>query len=286
MSVIKDITIPKRVGEKPNYKFHIERYDSADEMVANLKTRTNTSTYFYDMPRKVKSDPSWYGVESYEQALEFMRTGYQPTVEKFKGSIKQMQKASVGASKRISFQNNIQGFAPVVPLALKGVPNSMIDMRMTPIKCKVIDVYYDMIVNSGTSTETIIENGQKVLGAIMALEMQGYKFNLYAVQSYSDNKDCDMLVVKVKNSAQPLDLKRISFPLTHPAFFRVLGFDWYGKFEGARYRTGYGHYVGCEFRDTDRMATEVFGKGAIYFSAGRMTHQNEDNIKEVLKNAK
>lgn len=286
MSTIKDIIIPKRAGKKPNYKFHIERYDSADEMVKDLGTRERTSTEFYDMKRRISRDPNWYGVESYEQALEFMRTGYQPTVEKFKGSIKKMQKASAGTAKRISFQNNIQGFAPVVPLALKGVPNSMINMTMKPIKAKVIDVYYDMVVNSGISTETIIENGQKVLGAIMALEMQGYKFNLYAVQSYSDHRDCDMLVVKVKNSAQPLDLKRISFPLTHPAFFRVLGFDWYSKFEGARYRTGYGHYVGSEFMDTDRMAIEVFGKGAIYFSAGRMTHQNEDNIKEVLKNAK
>lgn len=279
MSTIKTYEVKFSNGHK--FKATIERYESAQDMVQDCRTRKITSDRFHDKEHE-SMDESWDGVNSYDEALELLKTGYQPTVEKLACSLK-MNKS--GTSKRISFENNVYGFAPVVPLALKGVPNSMINMTMKQIKCKVIDVYYDMAVNCGTSTSTIIENGQKVLGAIIELEKQGYRFNLYSMQSYNDDTSSDMVCIKVKSSDKPIDLKRISFPLTHPAFFRVIGFDWYSKTPLGKFRPAYGRAFTRAVTskdDREAFAKQALGENAIYISSESITNKGIDHIKEVL----
>lgn len=251
------------------------------EVVDKCRSREMTSSSFDNI--REKRFGSWEGVKSYDEAMGLMKNGYQPTVESMRGVFKANK---VGASKRFSFQNNLQGFAPIVPLALKGVPNSMLDMQMRPIKAKVIDVYYDMTASCGTDSDAIIKAGQNILGAIIELETQGYRFNLYACQSYSETKSCDMLVVKVKDATQPIDLKRISFPLTHTAFFRVIGFDWYSRVPGGKYRSAYGKAIAYELDEQKlkQTAEQLFGKNCIYFSAAKILKKNKDHIREVLTN--
>lgn len=263
------------------YKFHMERFDSAMEVAKTCQTREITDSRFDD--KQKESFGSWEGVNSYEEAMNFLRDGHQPTVD----AIKEKFKISAsGTGKRFTFQNNIVGFAPVVPLALKGVPNSMVNMVAKPMKNKVIDVYYDITCNCGTSSDTIIKNGQKVLGAIMELETQGYRFNLYAVQGYCRSGSADMLIVKVKSDSQPLDLKRISFPLCHTAFFRVVGFDWYSRVPGGKYRSGYGTSLLSDVGESrmKKIAIELFGKNALYISGATIKDKQGEYIKEVLTN--
>lgn len=263
----------------PNYKVMVESYKSAMEVENDCKTRKITSNSFEDKSKDSFGD--WEGVNSYEEALNLLKNGYQPTVEALKEKIRVKRN---GYSKRISFQNNIVGAVPVVPLAMIGVPNNMVDMKMKPIKFKVLDIYYDMTCGAGTSSDRIIKNGQKLLGAIMDLEKQGYKFNLYAVQTYSSEKSADVLTVKIKSSNQPFDLKKMSFPLTHTAFFRVIGFDWYSKTPKGTYRPAYGRALGYTMNKEEQniFAREVFGKGAIYISGSEISRCEEEHIKEVL----
>lgn len=281
MGMIKKKEFKLDNGEK--WTVNVEMYSSAQDVVNDGRNRKITNSSFDDMMKHCGSE-SFTSVKSYDEALELMKNGYQPTVEQLSGALKVNAN---GIEKRIKFENNIHGFAPIVPLALKGVPNSMMNMTMKPIKCKVIDVYYDMTINCGVSTETIIENGQKILGAIIALEKQGYRFNLYAVQTYCRDRDTDMLCVKVKSSDKPLDLKRMSFPLTHPAFFRVIGFDWYSKCPTAKYKSGYGHAVAYELNRERRadFGKKMFGDGAIYLSCKDVTDENEETLKGVFTNA-
>lgn len=276
--VRKEITLAGRRGK---YSVNMESYNSAREVVEKCKSRTRTSTMFHDMPNHhIRS--RWHGVESYEEALQLLKDGYQPAVEMLKDVLK-TNKSTTAEQKRISFMNDIHGFAPIVPLALKGVPQSMANMTMKPIKCKVIDVYYDMVISSLTTPQEIIDNGKRLLGVIMNLEKRGYKFNLYAVQTYSNtNQGCDMLTIKVKDSSRPLDIKKMSYVLMHPAFFRVIGFDWYSKVPNGVYRDSYGHNIAQEVGRSglNEFVTQVLGKNAVYFAASRLGDEN--HIKEEL----
>ena len=268
--------VKKKVG---SINYNIERYESAIEVVTNCKKRTRTNDSFHDMPNE--SMGSWYGVDSYEQALDFMKNGYQPTVDSLRNVFKANKN---GESTRFAFMNEVQGLAPVVPLALKGVPNCMLNMHMKPIKAKVVDIYYDMVASSGTDSKDIIKAGQTLLGTVVEMERQGYRFNLYAVQTYSNNSSCDMLVVKVKDARQPLDLKRISFPLTHTGFFRVIGFDWYSKVPDGKYRSCYGcalsYTLEGRFKKTMK---ELFGKNTISFSAVDIMRGGKDYVRTEVE---
>lgn len=268
-----------------NMKIMIERYDSAMQVVEDCKVREITDTAFDDIANERHIHDDWHGVNSYEEALDYLNNGYQPTVDRLKEKIKV---SKVGEHKRVKFQNSIVGANPVVPLAIMGIPNCMVDTKIKPIKNKVIDVYYDITNSCGTDPEDIIQSGQKLLGAIIELENQGYAFNLYGVQSYSNQRSADILVVKVKSSGQPIDLKRISFPLTHVAFFRVIGFDWYSKCPKAEYRSGYGHAIGYELDndETDEFADQVFGNNSIYIKGTEIRTMGDKYIKEVLTGAR
>lgn len=275
-------SIRKNVKAFKNKPFNVEVFDSANEVVETSKRRSITSSSFTDYSVAGSVDEDWCGVASLEEAQEMLRTGYQPTVDKMKSGIK----ANVqGQSKRISFSNDVVGFAPIVPLALQGVPNSMLNSTMKPIKAKVLNVFYEIGSSWSVDKEKIIEAGEKVLAAIMELEMQGYKFNLYATQSYWDGESCDMLCTKIKSSNTPLDLKRISFPLTHTAYFRVIGFDWYSRTPNGKYRSGYGHPIAKDF-DEQTMTegfTEIFGKNCVVFACRKIMNKGIDHIKDTLK---
>ena len=158
------ITKSIKVGNKKARSVNIEFYDSAMEIYEDCKRRPITDSSFDDKSKK-DDFGDWDGVNSYDEALTYLRNGYQPTVDK----LRQKLNVKDPGQKRISFTNNIVGSAPIVPLVLKGVPNCMIDTRMKQIKCKVIDVYYDMTCSCGTRSSKIIENGQKMLGAILEL---------------------------------------------------------------------------------------------------------------------
>lgn len=276
------VNFQKKVAAFKNRPFNVEVFNSANEVVEVSSRRKITDSSFKNMEKK-NIRKSWHGVSSFKEALDLMKTGYQPTVDKMKAGIK----ANVqGQGKRISFFNDVVGYAPVVPLALQGVPTSMQNSYMKPIKAKVLNIYYDMTASCGTDPEDIIEAGQKLLAAIMELEMQGYKFNLYAIQSYWENSDkgCDLICTKIKSSNTPLDLKRISFPLTHTAYFRVIGFDWYSKTPNGKYRSGYGHALGYDF-DEKTMQNgfkEIFGDNCIVFSCSKVLKNDTEHFKNVI----
>ena len=264
---------------------NLELYNSAQEMANDLETRQRTSDSF-------KSDPyeerRFVGA-SREETYKMLREGYQPVVDAMKSK---MKITASGNNKRFKTFNDVVGFQPIIPNAIMGLPNAMVNSAMKPIKTKVIDVYYEMTVAAFTESKDLIKAGQKMLGAIMELESQGYRFNLYCTQGYySSSSGCDMVCVKVKSASQPMDLKRMSFPIAHTAFFRGIGFDWYSKFPIGTYRPGYGHAIANE-KSQEQIQEEyrkLFGKSAYYFSATTIIKKKdeaEQYLKEVLTSGK
>lgn len=276
MSVNKTMSI-KAFGGKP---IHVEKFNSADEVAAVSARRKITDFNFDDMEKKL-NDGADSGVKSMDEARNLLRFGYEPTVEKLKASAKVTVS---GDKKRISFFNDFVGYQPVVPLALMGVPNSMVNMAMKPIKAKVITVIYEATAGYSYSAKQLEEAGQKFLGALLDLESQGYKFNILVSQSYWNKEDADLLLVRIKNSNTPLDLKRMSFPLTHPAFFRAIGFDWYSKTPGGKYRFLYGHSITRDFSEKviNRGFEEILGEKCVVFSATKILRDSTDHIQAVV----
>ena len=261
---------------------NIEMYNSAQEVADDLERRERTSPQFEDTFRAGRT--SFIGATK-EQAYDMLRNGYQPIVDALKTK---MRISASGQKKRFKTFNDVAGFQPIIPNAIMGLPNSMINSAMRPIKTKVLDIYYEMTVPAYRDSAELIKAGQKMLGVILELEAQGYRFNLYCTQGYyNERQGCDMLCVKVKSANQPMDLKRMSFPIAHTAFFRGIGFDWYSKFPKGTYRHGYGHAISCDKSQSEIQEEyrKLFGKNVIYFSAETVCKKRdeaEEYLKEVL----
>ena len=263
---------------------NVEIYGNAQEVVKDLEVREkHKDAGFKDDPFENRG---FVGATK-DETYTMLREGYQPVVDSLKTKIK-----ACATTKRFKSYNDVVGFQPIVPNAIMGLPKSMINSSMKPIKTKVIDVYYEMTCAAFTKSADLIKAGQKMLGAIMELEAQGYRFNLYCTQGYySPTEGCDMLCVKIKSANQPMDLKRMSFPLTHTAFFRGIGFDWYSKFPKATYRVGYGRAIAYSKSQSEIQEEyrKIFGKSAIYFAAKTIIEEDDKAdkyIMEVLTNDK
>lgn len=277
MSVIQTRTV--KINGK-NFNVNTETYESSADIVQDCRTRRITDSAFDDMQSKTLRK-NFHGVQNYDEALILMSEGWNKEVKELQ---KVIDTCKTVEGKRIAFKNDIQGFAPIVPLAILGVPNSMINTRMKPIKSKVISIYYDMTISFGTSTETIIKNGKKLIEALIRLENSGYRVNLFMAQSYNDSEGADIVAVRIKSANRPLDLKRVCFPIMHPAIFRVIGFDWYSKFPKGKYRSGYGHAIGYDGeKKVDAVMRECFGKESVYLSAVQIEKQDVNYIIEKLK---
>lgn len=280
MSTITTKKIDFRNG---SYEIHLESYETANELVNTCRTRNITDSRFKNMKAIHYSD-SFEGVKNYDEALDLLNNGYQPTVESMRNVFKA---TTAGSQSRFKFDNNVYGFAPIVPLAMMGVPNSMMNMHMSKIKCKVIDVYYDMTCSCAIDSKDLIKAGQTLLGTIAELEKQGYRINLYTTMTFHDGRACDMLAVKVKSATQPMDLKRISFTASHTAFFRVIGFDWYSKVPDGKYRAGYGRSMYYDFgrEESTRIMRRAFGNNAVYISAADVIRNGKSAVKGAVDNA-
>lgn len=271
----------KTKSKSRKINFNVEEYNSAMELV-------NTSSHREIMPDwkssavskagKIENNSNWYGAKSYQDALDMLQNGWTEQIEKAKSLANKVQMQGV-ENKRMSFQNSVVGFAPVVPLAMMNVPNAMLDMKVKPMKSKVVKIMYNLTMSCGVRAEEILENGLKVVKAIINLENSGYRCEVMAMQNYFNGNDyCDMLMLKIKDANQPLDLKRVMFPLIHPAMFRVIGFDWEDKVPTGKYMGGRGCGLGYEFGDsTPKYIKEAFGDNCFYLDGVLINKHKDDN---------
>ena len=81
----------------------------------------------------------------------------------------------------------------------------------------------------------------------------------------------------------------MSFPLTHPAFFRVIGFDWQGKSPITRdIGSGRGYALGYDYnaKELNDIAKKMFGANACYIPCSNIISDDYDTkvIKEGFVN--
>lgn len=213
-----------------NQKMYYEQYDNYKEFLDTVLKRQNEN------PNKTLEEifynhgSRWVGVNSVDEAKDLLINGWQKEVEKLKLSINKELDSIERKSKLRSF-SNVQGFMPIVPHAIMRLPNSMIDVRMESKKSKIIK-FMIVIDRAGyNSVDDIIKVMAKQLAIIASLERSGqYRCRIEALfcpfeDGYPNKTICPCSVM-VKRESQPFDLKRLAFPIIHPAMLRLLMFAW------------------------------------------------------------
>jgi hypothetical protein len=214
--------------EISNKKNYINLFDDITDLSSYLKR-----------PRKPgRCDESedegdgFSGTNTFEEAFDLLKYGDEELLKQVK---KEQEKVNIekligNAKKRQTYFNNRTGIVPNVPNYLLNIPNNMIDIHKNKISHKIINIYLDISVSGGNDKKEIIRIGTKYLSVIEILESLGYRCNLYAGVSSNDNWDDDNqsqhLYVRIKTDREPLNIKKICFPIAHPSFLRRIYFRW------------------------------------------------------------
>ncbi len=217
-------------------RYLLEVFDSFNEVISVCNNRTVKDDV--TQPTRTMTDSEFMGASSYEEAVEMLKYGVDEYVNEFKTTVKDLEKKS--SSMKISFKNDIVGYAPIVPNAIIGIPQNMINNVKVPKKSKVITLVVDMAVSSNVNKKDVAKFGMKLVQKIVQLEKSGYRVRLEYMKCFNNSMSHSAIATVIKNEHQPLDIKRVMFPLTNVAMQRYISWDWYDRVPDAKWSSDRG----------------------------------------------
>lgn len=233
------------------FNFEFEVFQSYTEFFQICDSRSQN---FGTARATTDNDSDWRGAKNYDEARQKTLYGCSDDIPKIRKTLKTMQKNA--PTREYQLQENIQGFVPIVPNALLGLPNSMLDLRLKPKKQKIVSFYIDTAVPSYVSTEEYKQHGIEVLNLLLNLEKQGYRVRLSLLSLFCQDRECNSCAygfsLPVKNENQPLDLKRVAYPVLSTGFERYCCFDWYERLPGATQFSAYGYSLSVRNEDLNQ----------------------------------
>lgn len=201
-----------------------EDFNSINEFLKVINSRQNNDIMKHEHSSE-KEDYEFTLTHSYEEATHMLKTGYEKILPEIKKGINTKLKGTI-SQRRIPY-NDIVGFAPNVPNAIRGIPQSMINKTVIKEKSRTVSIIYSPTGNAGVNSKEFVKCGIVMLNVINTLELNGIRVNLKIACKVSkcDDERC-FCCVKVKDYRDMMDLRKLSFPIAHPSFFRRFGFKW------------------------------------------------------------
>jgi len=269
--------IKKTINGRKHY--NMERYDNVSELARTTRSRTVRKVWEYERSRmNFDKRSDFYNVSSYEEAYKYLEEGWEAPTSRMTTALEKV--AKLGTLSKVKTFNDIVGFQPNVPLAISNVPVSMINSKKVAVKNKVIHIVYDTGLSWRVNCESAFRAGLNLFETVLNLEMQGYRVELDALDATCVGRAYSFLCVNIKKANQPMNIKKMMFPICNPAFPRVIGFDWMDKCEFTEWspNRGYPYYIEVESGRTKRTDLSVLLGGNTYY----INYKDACNGKEYL----
>lgn len=216
-----------KVEQNVNLKIESIEFDSLNEFYGYICNTPFNEAFRWVEHSSVSGNEKFTKTKDFNEAVELFKNGWSDMATKLVQKLKIIESKTEPTMKPRS-KLDVCGYQAVVPLYLQGVPNSMINKKMVPIKQKVITVNKSIDYNGGVSTEKIIEESIKAMRIIKKLEAQGYRCNLNLVlgakAGYGSKEKQFIMKIKIKSSTEKMNISKLAFPLVHPSMLRRLFF--------------------------------------------------------------
>ena len=206
-----------------------EEFDSMDAFARSLSRSENKVFSGETLSSKKHGNEKWYGTPNFNTALDLFYNGWGEKADEIRKEFVKFERAQV---RDVTYQKSrptatVVGFAPHVPNAILGLPNSMIHTERTPMKAKVVRIIYNMAMNCNTDAKDIMNAGLTVLKIAYSLERKGFRVRIDVnPKMCRSSGETACALVCVKDWRQHIDIKKVAFPVAHPSMFRRLGFRW------------------------------------------------------------
>ena len=230
---------------------------------------------------------------SYAESEELMAKGY-------KDGLNDLQKCkSLKVNRTTNIRKNIPqtgivGYAPHVPNAIAGVPQSMIAQQKIEQRAKVLTIVYDIGASANVDAERFVSAGRHVLDLVQTLELQGYRVRVDIQHAFCTHKERAICRITVKNHRQPINPLKISYLLIHPSFCRRQGFRWLEtvtELTNPDFASGYGRPLYWQV-DSDGASTDqireylrqhrLLEKGTFFTNFYEAENHSADELVELM----
>jgi hypothetical protein len=170
----------------------------------------------------------WAGTRTFAEADRLAIEGWAAGLEKADAMRAQLCGVLGSRTMRPKLTSAIAGFAPCVPLALAGDPESMYDIRRIESSGagKVVHIVYNTCVSAGIDPDVIMLRGAVCMALVDALESANFRCQIslgIGCRQNGPNPQHEV-VVNLKSAEESMSQDTLAFWLIHPAAFRRMTF--------------------------------------------------------------
>lgn len=275
-------------SEVAKNKLLFEHFSGVRNLVQTLGKRTQNNRAMSDEHSSGKSDTSWTGTQSLEEAFNLLEKGWESPIKDIdRGVVRNNKDLKVNAG---GMKTGIVGFAPCVPNAILGLPNSMMTRDQVMRKNRVLTIGYANNSCCGTDAQDFVKGGIAVCSIINRLELSGIRVAVKAfLYSATQSKENVFCTVDVKNWREPLDLKRVTFPLCNASWERRIGFKYLETLPNLTdcgYSFGYGTDIMKKLSHDELhqyvVENKILDENSVYITLEDCM-QNNFNIEKIMK---
>lgn len=264
-------------------KYRIEHFKSVYEFESALKSRPINEAFDISDGSADTHRSDWFQTKNYDEADDLLVNGWNAKIDEMKGTLEKFSR-KVAVQQRIT-ENNVVGFMPNVPRAIKGYPDSMFSHRevnKTETR-NTIHIIYSMSSCAGTSGNQLLQAGLAILKMAMILDKSNIrtKIDLVPFESYCDNTYIGC-TVGIKDYRQSFNFSKMAYPIANPSFFRRHGFRYLETMTGKlrAWSSGYGGSVTGRSDSSEWFKKAGFADdGVIYITFDDCARENYDPMK-------
>ena len=218
MAKVKETT--KTYGKTTTY---IREFDSLNNFYEYITTTPLNEAFQWKSLQSVSGSYKFTETNSYEEATQLFKDGWDDMAKKLTKKLKVTQNQTMCNEVQKTVYD-IVGFQCSVPRYLQGIPTSMVNKKLVPIKQKVVTLNKDFSYNCSIKTEDIIEASIKTMEVVKRIEAQGVRVNLNVIFGITAGNTREIVKIRIKSANERVNISKLAFPLVHPSMFRRLGF--------------------------------------------------------------
>lgn len=215
-------------------------FNSLDEFYNYITKTPLNDTFKWNRLGSVESDYSFTNTYSFKEATDLFRKGWSEMSELLTQRLK--AEGVIESTMTTKTVQSVEGYHPIVPLYLMGIPNNMVSRKMVPMKKKVVTLNKSLNYSAKIKKEDIITESVKAFKLIKKLESQNYRVNLNLVFGVFVYDEKYFIKIRLKSANEKLNISKLSFPLVHPSMLRRLFFRFEEVYPDVseKFRRGYG----------------------------------------------
>lgn len=224
--------------------YELVDFKSLQEFYEYIISTPLNESFRHQMLSSVSGTVRFTGTATFTEAVELLKNGWQEMSETL---VHRLKVDNGKIEPVLTYKNvvSVQGYQPIVPLYLNGIPANMVSRKMKPVKQKVITLNKSIEYRSNVGKEEIIKESVKALNIIKRLESQNYRCNLnivFSISNISRGIKRYAIRIRIKSANERLNILKLSFPLVHPSMLRRLSFRFTEVHPGvpSEYVKGYG----------------------------------------------